>query len=233
LLAILAVAVWSFLRSDVFSLRVVEVRGNRSLSREEVVSASGLVFGENLFRIEKETILRRLEGHPRVKEARLAWRLPDRLVITVREREPLACVVVSNAFWEIDEEGRLLGARSQWPQGLVPLLTGVDPAAAALAPGARLAQPEIENMLLVVRAMPPEARSVIREVHWEDGEILLYTDSGAKVYFGRPEDVEAKVALFWAIYRKKTEDGQITRLASMDLRHPRAPTLRYLSGGEG
>ena len=129
LIAIAAVvgAVTLFFRMD-----HIVVSGNERYSEQEVLDASGLETGGNLYFLNKydvkETIFAQL---PYVEEVRINRKLPDTLLIEVRECKAVAGIESAGGVWLISDAGKLLEEADAPPEGC-PLVRGVpllDPAA--------------------------------------------------------------------------------------------------------
>lgn len=233
LLAVSVVALFLFARSSFWALQEIRVEGNRSLTPKEVVGLSGIVPGQNLLTLREREVRQRLLLHPRIKGVDLRYHLPDTVVIEIEEREPLGVIPVADSFWEVDGEGILLGTKKTWTREDPPLLTGASIPREKLLPGQKLALPEVTGLLAVAAALPPKIRRVVREIHFDRREgISLYTSGEVRVYLGQPEDLETKIVLFWAVYQQQSQEGKISRLAYVDVSHPKAPTLKYVDEGE-
>jgi len=112
------VAVFSLVRaflykSDYFKLRVVETRA-AFLDRNAVSMISNQVLslykGQNIFKIPLKFISRSIEtSYADVKDVTARIALPDRLVVDIKLRKPIA-LVHNNKYYPIDEEGFVLPA---------------------------------------------------------------------------------------------------------------------------
>ncbi|MBC7335098.1 MAG: FtsQ-type POTRA domain-containing protein [Clostridia bacterium] len=232
LVGLLVAGILLFLRSSFWSLAEIRVEGNEALSTAEVIRLSGLVPGQNLFRIREQEVRERLLLHPRIKAVDLRYCWPDTVVVQVEERRAVGAIPVQGWFWEVDGEGTLLGSKAAWPGKGVPLLTGMTLPAAKPLPGERVAAPEAAGLLAVARRLAPEMRAVVQEIHYSNAEgISLFTTNGIEVYLGRPDELETKLILFWAIYREKGAAEARIPVTYIDVSHPKAPVLRFAGAG--
>lgn len=107
-----------------FRMDHIVVSGNERYTEEEVLAASGLETGSNLYFLNKyavkETIFAQL---PYVEEVKINRKLPDTLLIEVRECRAVAGVESAGGAWLISEEGKLLEEVAAPPEGF-PLITG-------------------------------------------------------------------------------------------------------------
>lgn len=93
-----------------FKVNTVEVQGNSIYSAEEILSASGIQKGDNLFTLNKEAAAGSIKaGLPYVETVSVIRFLPDRVVIEVRESEAAFAVETSvNTTWLINSVGKAL-----------------------------------------------------------------------------------------------------------------------------
>lgn len=93
-----------------FKVNTVEVQGNSIYSAEEIMSASGIQKGDNLFTLNKEAAAGSIKaGLPYVETVSVIRFLPDRVVIEVRESEAAFAVETSvNTTWLINSVGKAL-----------------------------------------------------------------------------------------------------------------------------
>lgn len=94
-------------RGSIFRVRRVEVVGARFLAAEDVATALRLRSDASVFD-PLGALDDRVLALPGVIEARVARRLPGTLVVTVREREPIALTPVRGRLSLIDRRGRVL-----------------------------------------------------------------------------------------------------------------------------
>ena len=117
-----------------FRVQEIEVRGSVSYSDEEIIEASGIGNGDNLFFINRSAASSRIFSElPFVEQASIERILPNKLVITVDESFALAYVHWEGQEWMMTGNCKLLG-RVDDPgelEGLIQVLnvTPMDPKA--------------------------------------------------------------------------------------------------------
>ena len=99
-----------------FQVEQVEVIGNHRYTAEEVVEASGIQVGDNLYHMNKFAVAREmLEELPYTRELLIRRRLPNTIVITVTEWDAVARVEAPPAGAVVEgEENPLEVAREDW-----------------------------------------------------------------------------------------------------------------------
>lgn len=94
--------------SDIFSIHTIRVENNNIFTQEEIIQMSKVVFGTNTFKLKTKDISERIENNAQIKWAQIKRDLPDALIITIKEREDVACIYFLDYWIIIDEEGFVL-----------------------------------------------------------------------------------------------------------------------------
>ena len=106
-----------FALSVFFRVNTVAVTGNSVYTDEEIVEASGIEAGDNLFFINRFTAVNRIYSRlPYVEQADIQRSLPNQLVIRVTESSAVAVVSAESGLWVIDRICKLL-ARAEGDEG--------------------------------------------------------------------------------------------------------------------
>lgn len=116
-----------------FRANEIVVSGESRYSAEEIIAATGVEQGQNLFQLDKNAIVRKvLTQLPYIDTISLSRKLPDTLLITVTESQPVAALEYNGSWWLMDARGKLLeqgdATLSQgraWLLGLTPLSPSV------------------------------------------------------------------------------------------------------------
>lgn len=139
-----------FVGSPDFGLRALEVRGLRLLRGQDILAASGLRQGDNIFAIELEEVNARLEQLPWVKQALIVRKPPDRLVVTIAERQRLAWIDLGKIYG-IDREGVLLPGRREEVETFadldLPVISGMRSVPDSLRLGVAVADSVVARIL--------------------------------------------------------------------------------------
>ena len=114
------------LLQDVAGLRLakVTVEGNHYLTDEEVAGALALPLGENMFKLDLKGATDRVKGMDWVERVFVERRLPSSLLISVRERKPVA-LLDNGSLYGVDQEGRVLSPSAALLSEDLPLISGV------------------------------------------------------------------------------------------------------------
>ena len=116
-----------------FGLKAIEVDGLRRLNGEDVRAASGLVAGSNVFAIDLDEVVQRLEAMYWVKQALVVRKPPDRIAVDIVEHRQVAWVDLGQIYG-VASDGVLLPAGSTAHN--LPVISGLSVAGDSLHPGA-------------------------------------------------------------------------------------------------
>ena len=114
-----------------FKVETITVSGTTEYSSEEIITASGVKQGDNLFLLNKYEIYESiLEKLPYVSSVSISRKLPDTLLIEVTDSNQGGVIEDHGTYWVLSAEGKLLGKRAEAGRG-------------ALITGLTLAEPEV------------------------------------------------------------------------------------------
>jgi cell division protein FtsQ len=205
------------LHSPRFSVASVDVSGYSRLSREDVVTATGIAPGVNLFAINPRAVTARLEAVPLIRHAQIIRRLPNLVSVIVEERRPFTVVHAGRLHW-IDEEGVDLGVEPRAVALAAPVLSGLDPEDLAGEGHPRVSERAALGIALVRLLLRAQSSLLgqISEIDLSRPEgPVLYTVDGVEVRLGR-EDWEARLGRLQGVLAQLGTAGE--RAASIDLR---------------
>jgi cell division protein FtsQ len=181
-----------------YAIKAIEVTSDGNLTREAILRAADVAEGKNIFSVDLPKVQERLSVLPQVEESRIQRILPNKLIISVQERRPVAWVVPPDAnvasfnfenAYLVDRRGILLKTKSLAPEYLgLPLIIGVD--TSNCQAGQPLEQDDVKAALDLIRASAEilQGRFQIQSIDVSKGYCLTVTDKQhASVTFGTDE----------------------------------------------
>ena len=103
-----------------FKVETITVSG----TTEEIITASGIQQGDNLFLLNKYEIYESiLEKLPYVSSVNISRKLPDTLLIEVTDSNQGGVIEDHGTYWVLSAEGKILGKRAEAGHGA--LITGL------------------------------------------------------------------------------------------------------------
>ncbi len=179
-----------------YQLRMVDVRSDGTLQRDQILKTVDLHEGENIFRVNLAAVHDRLQQLPQVDEVEVIRRLPGEIDIRIIERKPIAWIsserevsdpFASDAAFLVDGRGVLMKEKKLLPEYLgLPLISGCT--SESLEAGKIVDSTEAKAALELLRLSTGsfmQTRFQIREINLSKGYCLLVTDkSRTRVSFG-------------------------------------------------
>ncbi len=99
-----------------FNMDHIIITGNERYSQEEILRSSGLSVGDNLYLMNKFSVKEKIFADlPYVEEVSINRKLPDTLLIDVRECRPAAAIVTQDGVWLISPKGKILERTEEAP----------------------------------------------------------------------------------------------------------------------
>jgi cell division protein FtsQ len=192
LIALMVGAVWLFYFSDELAVKDVEVQGTRTLAAAEVREVAAVPSGQPLARVDLEAIRARVEALAVVRDADVTRSWPDRVIIDVDERVPIAVVEIGGRTRGMDAEGVVFRDYPKPPPGMPQVRTPSGTRSDALREAA-----------LVVQALPAEISRRVDHVEVATiDQISLVLRDGKDVVWGSAEDSEAKAEVLAGLLRQ-------------------------------
>jgi cell division protein FtsQ len=103
--ALLAMSAWLLAGSDLFIIKRYIIEGNKNLSKEEVVSMTGIT-NRNLFTLNKRIVAGKLKDSSWITKAYVRKIYPDTLMLKIEEVTPIAIYDVKGTAYVVDALGQ-------------------------------------------------------------------------------------------------------------------------------
>lgn len=211
-----------FLRSPFFEVESFEIIGNQKVSSEEIISRIGQK-GVNIFAFDLDKAQKAIEASPFIEEAVCKRKFPNKIIVTVKERTPIAFVPVNEKSFLIDGEGRVLGE----DDGSFPSLIGFTGVSGTLTPGQFLDQSMYGWGLEVLSHLGASGIKAT-EVNVQDGDCTLILEDGCRVFLGKEEkDIMNLLGLLKSILSDLEKDGNTAEYIDLRFDKPSVKLRSY------
>jgi cell division protein FtsQ len=152
-LAVLA-GLYFLLTSAIFDIDEIDVKGNSRYAPEQIVDASGISDGKNIFKVRTGKAEKAILSDPYIKSAEITRKLPNKIVIAIKERNDGFCVLFEKKYYTLDSEGIVVAESDVLPN--VTLIEGLD--VISVAKGEKI---EVKKNMLLADTM--EFLAIVRE----------------------------------------------------------------------
>ncbi len=200
--ALIYVGYRSFGSATFFRLKNIEVSSTRHITRDEILALAGVEPGRNLARLNLKRMGEQLALNPWAETVKVHRYFPDRLTITITEREPLAIVNMGFIYY-LDKKGTVFKVLNQGDRLDYPVITGFSEDEMTRNPaGTRDALKTTCELIGVLRERGSFILADVSEIHYDKGYgFTLFTASGALPVKVGSGNFTAKVDRFARIYR--------------------------------
>ncbi len=190
-------AVYAFIFcTPFFNVKNIAVEGASATSAQSVITASGIVKGQHILKINKKAAQTDIEKLAYVKSAKIDRLFPNKVKIIVEEGKVRANIAISNGFAAIDETGKVMEI-SEEPK-MTPVVYGLNVKKSEV--GAKISIDEttqLDVILKYITELDKQALAIpYTSLTINGSEIWAELENGIKVYFGDKNDIDYKVAAF-------------------------------------
>ncbi|MFN2369054.1 MAG: cell division protein FtsQ/DivIB, partial [Desulfurivibrionaceae bacterium] len=112
-------------QSRLFQIAAIDIEGCERIGKKEILELSGVSIQSNLIKISRSRVEELVAGHRWVEWAEVARKWPDRLLISIRERKPVAIVNLDDGLYYIDKSGELFAALTGEADLDYPVISGL------------------------------------------------------------------------------------------------------------
>jgi len=210
LILLLALTGMVLIGTEIFQIKEITVLGNAKISYNDIVNRSGIIYGDNIFKLDVDLVEKRIETDPYLDVISIVRKYPDQVVITVREREAAAIIPYLNSYFIIDKEGYILEIKSE--PGLIeyPIVQGIS--ISSFVVGKKIAVIEEYQLTALQRILDSVyelgLQDQISDIRLENvDDIYMVLNTGIQVRIGQAIDIEKKLIWLTSEEVQETLDG--------------------------
>ncbi len=197
--AMLLLTALIFVAYMVFRVREVAVLGCETLLPADVAKATGLEYGQNVFLMDKQAVMDKLSADPRIKPVSVNIDYPDRVVVTIEERQPVGYIEKNGSLIVIGGDGYIMEVRPQPAGNERPMIYGLQ--ADAFEVGQLLSSGDAFRVDVMKRTLTAAETAGISLASLNvtlPADIIMTTTAGLTVELGDDTRLEDKMALVTA-----------------------------------
>ncbi len=195
--------------SPIFNIKNIEVENNNILSKETIVSLSGLSSNQNIFKFFKNNIKKSLKENPYIESVEVSRKLPNTVRISVKERERKYSLEFLNGYAYINNQGYILEISDEKLD--LPVIIGSVTPEENIVPGNRLEIEDLKKLEVVINIMRVAENNDFADKITSidisnDNEYSIYLEEEEKnVHLGNGSNLKDKMIWIPEIIEK--EDG--------------------------
>lgn len=102
-----------------FPINTITVKGSKIYSEKEILKASGITVGDNIFTTSQNVVTKRLKSKlPYIEYAELVRDLQGTLTVVVKDAEEYACYFDGKAYYTVSKSGWVMKKNNLPPEGI-------------------------------------------------------------------------------------------------------------------
>ncbi|MFA7533727.1 MAG: FtsQ-type POTRA domain-containing protein [Tissierellaceae bacterium] len=183
------------INSDFFVIRDISVYGNNKLTNEEIIFATPINIGENIFRVSLKNAQANLVKLPYVKEVKIKRKYPKDIIVNISERKETAQIKKDFSIIVIDYEGYILDIRDYEDEKL-PMFYGISIDGINITDNLNKIEGNKDNLEFIIESTDIGLLTKMDEIYMVDNNnINIVLNNGINVAFGPINNVEYKLKL--------------------------------------
>lgn len=219
-----------FIGTEVFQVDKITITGSETLDNGVIINLSGILYGDNIFKISKDLVKERLQGNaPFLIVSGISFKYPSEVVLSVKERVPAAVIPYLSSYIVIDRTGFIIDITKQMQDVLYPVIEGVR--LHSLTKGTMLDIDEEDKykqkvLLRVLEGIiERDVEDVIKIVDMKDPDnIVLMTRDDIQIALGQALELDRKLG--WLVSDGYTEVLRMETPGVMDVSVPGKAVFR-------
>lgn len=206
IIVLILVALVFTLTSPLFNISEIEVENNNALTKEKIISLSGLTKGQNIFRFLKSDVEEGIKEDTYIEGVTISRKLPSTVVIRVNERKRDFSLKFLNGYAYINNQGYILEIADN--DIGAPVIQGTETAEENIKPGNRLDNSDLKKLEVVIQIMTiAKENEIDSKINTIDisgrNEYILYLEDNKIANLGDSSNLTTKL-----LYVKKIMESE-------------------------
>ncbi len=228
--ALVLVLLIGLLLSPVFAAKSILSEGASHYTTAELCEMIGLSEGDNILFFGRGKAAQKLEKDPYIADAKLSLKLPDTMVIEVKERKARGYVPYMGSYLYIDEAGRVLDVQEAGRDAL-PVVKGLTFGSFTLGEVIPVENPEALDVVLYFSQLMEkyELLDMVVEIDVSNPEKIYAYVNQVQIILGDLENGDTKIRYMAEVMKTIPEEDRGT-LDLSELNKPNGTVVfRYLT----
>ena len=206
-LGVLAFILVILLLSPIFHIRQIDIIGNYIITDREILDISELSVGMNIFTFNGRRIAGQIDSLPYSAGVSILRELPDRVIIQINERSPVANIRLGNTstYLLIDGTGMVLAAGQNYTRGL-PRMTGLGFGGFSVGEFLQVDNPGVFNDILLISDFFALYDFIPDLVNFSNPRDIVIYYGNFEIAFGNMEDAGRKTRYISAFLQQTDFD---------------------------
>lgn len=217
-----------------FKTEKIKVEGNSLYEEEKIIQLSGVQMEENIFLAKfNATPQKIIDALPYIENARVDFKIPDTITITVKNAEAAYVIISNNQYFKISAAGRILEISDRNIDNL-PIILGSDIKDTQVGQYVEFSDKNINKILKEINSCVDKNNyEGINYIDVTDtANISVIYDNRILIKIGLPEDIEYKLKTAMTIITQKLDgEGEAKASGTLDVSKCNSTKKSYFKDG--
>lgn len=202
----------------IFKVADTQISGLYYLETNALDSQLDEIKGKNFVFLNKSEIRESFKTNSYVKEVAIKRKFPNKIMIEITERKPLALLVTSDGFIQVSQEAIFLDIRQSPGKYDLPFITGIE-LYAIPGVGKVIEDDYLKEALHIISSSRGALMNKIAEINVDNNRIIAYTRNGIRVLIGDSSDIDNKLKMLESIIEEIVDVSiSLSEIDYIDLR---------------
>lgn len=135
--------------SPIFNIQNINVVNNEQIATETIISLSELQTGQNLFRYNRNNMIKNIKTNPYIESVKIKRKIPNKVEIIIEERQKNFNIEFLNGYGYINNQGYILEISEQ--KNDLPVIQGISTEVESIVEGNRLNEQDLLKLEVVIQ----------------------------------------------------------------------------------
>ncbi len=202
----------------IFKVADAQISGLYYLEKNALDTQLDEIRGKNIVFLNKNEIKASFKTNSYVKEVELKRKFPNKIMVEITERKPLALLVTSDGFIQVSQEAIFLDIRQSPGKYDLPFITGIE-LYAIPGVGKVIEDDYLKEALHIISSSKGALMNKIAEINVDNKRIIAYTRNGIQVLIGDSADIDNKLKMLESIIEEIVDVSiSLSEIDYIDLR---------------
>lgn len=181
----------TLVQSKFFYVTQIEVEGKNEILQKDIISKLSEFNNKSIVYINTNLLEEEISRDARVKTVIIKKRYPNKLIVELNEREPVAYISKNNELYVVDSDLNIFSNYNEMVNKALPLVYYDEKS-----------EKDITNILKVL--IKSNLYSLSSEIYKEDNKYVIILNDGIKIYINNLVDTK-KLNQGYIVYNKEKE----------------------------
>lgn len=209
IIMVISVTATILIKSSYFNIKEIEVKNNNIVTRDEVITLANIT-NQNIFLLSKQKVETNIKNNPYIDEVKINRKLPNKIIVDIKEKDVRGIVRLKNAFVDIDSKGRMVHTVNKFPDGKLILVEGIDVKEYIFNENVTNDERKLNALINILQLFVLEnVKKDIEKVDIKDPySVIIKTKKGIDIDVGDTSNLEYKISFAYTLLDNENVKGK-------------------------